>query len=200
MFNDLTHNSFAKGPGPLVSVLIPSRGRPQRLADTIGSLWDKAIDKNQIEFVLKIDEDDPETVTTVRDLIADGLKRVKIFVSPRGRGYLDLHIYLNDLCKHAEGDWLVIFNDDAIMETEGWDDTLVNGETCMWEGLEQIQVPELLRVYVFQSHSDPASTAFFAIRKASSHRYRRRCYRLSDTVVAIAHRELRKKFCGTSKK
>jgi hypothetical protein len=37
------------------------------------------------------------------------------------RGYANLHTYYNRLAEIARGDWLLLWNDDALMRTDGWD-------------------------------------------------------------------------------
>ena len=36
-------------------------------------------------------------------------------------GYIQLHVYNNQLAEKTNSHWLVIWNDDAIMQTSGWD-------------------------------------------------------------------------------
>lgn len=108
-----------RGSGPLVSVLICSRGRPQHLPLAIRSLLEKAYNPHQVEILVKVDDDDQETLQAV-DRISKEVP-IKAAVSPRGRGYADIHHFTNLLASHATGDWLFIFNDDARMKTSGWD-------------------------------------------------------------------------------
>ena len=41
---------FPRGEGPLVSILLPTRGRPDHLLSAVRSLWDLAYDKSNLEF------------------------------------------------------------------------------------------------------------------------------------------------------
>ena len=36
-------------------------------------------------------------------------------------GYKNLHEYMNALWVQASGEWLMLWNDDALMETKDWD-------------------------------------------------------------------------------
>lgn len=99
-----------------VSVMIPSRGRPELLEKSIDSLLSKA--KGEVEILVRFDEDDESRVKL--NLNGNG-PRVATFVGPRF-GYRLLHEYYNELAKKATGDWLVLWNDDAVMETDGWDE------------------------------------------------------------------------------
>jgi hypothetical protein len=44
------------------------------------------------------------------------------------QGYHRLHIYNNKLAEHTDARWLMIWNDDAVMETQGWDTEIMNYE------------------------------------------------------------------------
>jgi hypothetical protein len=89
------------------------------LKASVKSLLDNASNKNVIEILYKVDSDDKPSVDAVLEL--SSLVTTKMIVSPRGRGYEGLHEYINELSKIATGDWLFIWNDDALMLTKGWD-------------------------------------------------------------------------------
>jgi hypothetical protein len=115
---------FPRGPGPLISILLPTRGRPEHLTNTIASLHNTAVDKAAIEYLLWIDADDQPTVAQALHLIAQGVA-IRFIVGPRV-GYKNMQIMVNKLCAIAEGDWLWLFNDDALCRTEGWDQQIAN--------------------------------------------------------------------------
>lgn len=130
--------TFKRGPGPLVSIMLPTRGRPKWMCEAIDSLYSLAIDKTLMEFILKIDSDDKETID-VANRLAEVLP-MKIIVSPRGNGYHDMHHWVNDMCAIATGDWLYIFNDDARMITHGWDRMLLEAYMMVeyWHGIPDV--------------------------------------------------------------
>jgi hypothetical protein len=41
-------------------------------------------------------------------------------------GYVNLHKYNNAMAKQTDSDWLVIWNDDAVMQSQGWDTTILS--------------------------------------------------------------------------
>lgn len=95
-----------------VSVLMPSRGRfelAKKAAESLGNGQD-------YELLVAIDYDDPQFEQYTKwfngCLVMERL------------GYGGLHHYYNDLAETAGGDWLMLWNDDAIMETEGWTDII----------------------------------------------------------------------------
>jgi glycosyltransferase involved in cell wall biosynthesis len=89
-----------------VSVLVPSRERPELLARSIESL--RGAD---LEVLVALDEDDPR----LTDYAGIGIP----VVGPR-HGYGALQRYYNELAMWATGGWLLLWNDDCIMETENW--------------------------------------------------------------------------------
>lgn len=126
---------FKRGDGPLVSVLMPTRGRVPWLAETVDSLYSLARDKSLIEFCFKLDQDDLDSIKFIQDLSA--IIPARTIISPRGKGYLELHNFINELSAIAKGDWLFIFNDDARMLTEGWEQILLEADPWLmgkWGG------------------------------------------------------------------
>jgi hypothetical protein len=99
----------------LISVLLPSRGRPKALTESVGSLLDLADRPGSIQILVAADPDDEPT------LQAELPWQASIWTAPERYGYPRLHEYVNRLAEQADGDWLMLWNDDARMLTEGWD-------------------------------------------------------------------------------
>lgn len=93
-----------------ISVLVPSRQRPELLKRSIDSLGD-----GDFEVLVALDEDDP--------LLDDYAGIGKAMVGPR-HGYRSLQSYYNELAARARGEWLLLWNDDCIMVTEDWIDVV----------------------------------------------------------------------------
>lgn len=131
---------FSRTEGcPLVSVFLPTRGRPQGLVEAIDSLHSLCRDKSLVEYVLKADTDDVETVNLIYNL--SKVLPIRYIVSPRGKGYLEIHKYLNELTYLCRGDWLLGFNDDAKMLTQDWDQILLEVDASKvpgWAGTDEI--------------------------------------------------------------
>jgi hypothetical protein len=96
----------------VISVLCPSRKNPELLAKSIRSLRTTA--DHPPEILIAADDDDMGTITMATDLTG------RVFISPRA-GYDRLHEYYQQLAIAARGDWLLVWNDDATMETLHWD-------------------------------------------------------------------------------
>jgi hypothetical protein len=90
-----------------ISVLVPSRERPELLKASIESLGD-----GDLELLVALDEDDPRLAGYA------GIGSTHV-VGPR-HGYTSLQNYYNELADRATGDWLMIWNDDCLMRTPNW--------------------------------------------------------------------------------
>ncbi len=122
-----------------MSILMATRNRPHLLAESLDSLYSLAKDKSLVEFIFKIDDDDRETIAMVLELSRHIPCRT--IVSPRGAGYAEIHRYVNEMSAIARGDWLFIFNDDARILTQDWDQVLLNLDPSSipkWGGNEDV--------------------------------------------------------------
>src|SRR4051812_35793729 len=95
---------------PMVSFVVPSRERPELLRQSIASLGE-----GDFEVIVRIDDDDP--------LLGGYLDLDQVIVGPR-HGYGALQNYYDELAAQARGDWLFLWNDDALMRTPDWLDVV----------------------------------------------------------------------------
>lgn len=98
----------------MISVLLPSRGRPGSLSDSIASLTGYAARPRDLDVHVACDPDDPDTRLAALQAGA------AVHVARERYGYPRLHEYVNRLAADATGDWLLLWNDDARMLTENW--------------------------------------------------------------------------------
>ena len=108
--------------GKDVSVLLPSRGRPDALRAALRNLAETCEKPERVEILVRLDDDDAAALA-VRDSLAAECAPVdlRIIVGPRGGGYRTFHNFVNELCAVARGDFLFLYNDDSRIETRGWD-------------------------------------------------------------------------------
>lgn len=104
----------------MISALLPSRGRPESLAESIASLFTLAADPGAVEVLVAADPDDDETRTAA---VVAGWQ-VRTWTAPERYGYARLHEYYNHLAAIAAGEWCLLWNDDATMRTQGWDQVI----------------------------------------------------------------------------
>lgn len=138
--DDRSMPCFPRGNGPLISVLLPTRGRPEGMREAVLSIWSNTFDKDLIEFLLWIDDDDFESARAADLLRTEFPINIQAWIKPRGNGYFDSHVRVNGLSKEAKGDWLLLWNDDAFMQTPGWDQMLrgVHLYDVHWHGCKDV--------------------------------------------------------------
>jgi hypothetical protein len=107
-----------------ITALCPSRRRPSQLRDSLYGLIDHADHRRDIEVLVAFDPDD-ETVDEARWLMQP-VRQIRTWTAPERYGYGRLHEYYNALAEQAQGDWLLIWNDDARMQTLGWDSIITS--------------------------------------------------------------------------
>lgn len=105
-----TRMTFSK-----VSVLIPTRNRTHLLRVLIESYRiTTAGDPQSSELLFRVDDDDEPTRALLQ---AEGFR---MLVGPRLNGYANLPLFFNELAFVANGDVLMLGNDDIVFVTPGW--------------------------------------------------------------------------------
>jgi hypothetical protein len=107
-----------------ISLLLATRGRTAALDRSVHSIFEKAAAPNRIQMLFAFDRDDTVGLGHWQQelqpwLDQKGYHYTAMKFDPMG--YIRLHIYNNKMANHAKGEWFVIWNDDAIMETQDWD-------------------------------------------------------------------------------
>lgn len=104
---------------PLITVLLPTRGRAHLLERSIGSLLERATRPDRVRVRCGVDDDD---AATIQQLARMGIGEPELWVTQR-LGYGMLHEYVNVMARASgsECDWFLLWNDDALMLTQGWD-------------------------------------------------------------------------------
>jgi hypothetical protein len=108
-----------------ISVLLPTRNRPELLAYSISTLLDLADEPDAVEFLLAVDPDTPAQLPR-------GVHG-QVWTAPERYGAVRMHEYYNHLATMATGAWLMLWNDDATMMTARWDSWVRdNPGVCLW--------------------------------------------------------------------
>lgn len=139
----------------MIDVLVPSRGHPELLVRSAESLAGLAGSPEQVMIYVAADDDDPETIAVASEL---GVCRV----FHRRPGYAGLHVYYQALAELGSADWLLVWNDDAMMLT------------AFWDAILHEQPPSVL-VADLQSHHSPAMCCFPAVRRTAVNALGRFC-------------------------
>lgn len=101
----------------MISVLIPSRGRPESLLATMDGMLGLAGCPQDVEFLVAADPDDGPTLALGSRMPAGA----RMWAAPKRYGYKRICEYYNALADMAAGEWLFLWNDDAQMLTGHWD-------------------------------------------------------------------------------
>ena len=107
-----------------IAVLLPTHKRTDGLSRSLFSLLDRAKDLSTIQFLFGIDNNDHTGIDHFNSVIQSRLDQVEAnytAVTFEPLGYAGLNKYYDTLSSYADADWLFCWSDDAIMETDHWD-------------------------------------------------------------------------------
>jgi hypothetical protein len=107
-----------------IAVLLPTRSRTTALTQSISSLVKSANDLSAVQLLLGFDDDDTTGLDHFSTVIQPWLDQTGLAYEAqvfKSMGYAGLNRYYNHLAKSADADWLFVWNDDAVMDTAGWD-------------------------------------------------------------------------------
>lgn len=104
------------------AILIPSRARPDRLHKTMTSIFNTVKNPENIEVMLRFDDDDIISIERM-----DEFKKypsTTVLIGSRQKGWLSLNLFYEEMAAVANSHWVWIMNDDAIFEGNDWDEQL----------------------------------------------------------------------------
>jgi hypothetical protein len=107
-----------------IAVLLPTRGRTTTLGRSIHSVINLADSPERLQLMFAFDNDDTlgiEYFTTELQPWLDERGIDYTAMQMQRQGYHRLNVYNNILAKQADAHWFMCWNDDAVMETQGWD-------------------------------------------------------------------------------
>ena len=107
-----------------ISILIPTRKRFEMFTKSISSLYNNCSSIDNFEVLVATDNDDEETTSKIKDFFTHKTN-LKYFTYER-QYYYGFHHYINDLYNHAEGEFLFLWGDDAVMKSKDWDLEILN--------------------------------------------------------------------------
>lgn len=110
-----------------ITVLLPTRGRTTALQRSVMSLVNKCADKKRIQLILGFDNDDQTGLDYFVNTIQPWLDEVEVeytAMSFEPLTYAGLNLYYNNMAEDVHTDWFFVWNDDAIMDTDGWDQVI----------------------------------------------------------------------------
>ncbi|MES2360085.1 MAG: glycosyltransferase family A protein [Gemmatimonadota bacterium] len=108
-----------------VSVLVPTRGRVERLKTLLESFEQTTAGRAELWF--RVDDDDVKTQKALRNR--------SYVIGPRLDGYKSTPHFFNELYAVCSGDVLMAGNDDMVFKTLGWDERILKEADLYPEGL-----------------------------------------------------------------
>lgn len=111
-----------------IAMLLPTRGRTEALGKSVRSVIELADNPDRIQIMFAFDKDDEVGLNYFVNELKPWCDEHKVHYSAmkfEPLGYIRLHVYNNKLAAKTSAPWLVIWNDDAIMETKGWDSIIM---------------------------------------------------------------------------
>lgn len=124
-----------------ISILVPTRKRPENITRLVNSVYDTADQPDLIDFVFYIDKDDTESRVLLANLNAP-LISYNVIIGER----IVLSKMWNECQKVAQGEIYMHAGDDIVFKTRGWDSMVrksfeetpdrilfVHGDDLHWE-------------------------------------------------------------------
>ena len=112
-----------------VAVLLPTRSRTSALTDSVTSIISQAHNRSCVQMLFGFDNDDHVGLDHFENVIQPFLDDHDVAYQAQAfesMGYAGLNRYYNYLAKSADADWLFVWNDDAVMDTLGWDQVVAS--------------------------------------------------------------------------
>ena len=95
------------------------------LISSLESIYKNTENKDQVEIILRVDNDDNNTLDNLHLLDKyDKTFKIKLLKGDRYGGYADIWRFWNELADAAEAEFLIPFSDDETIVTYGWDTIL----------------------------------------------------------------------------
>lgn len=118
-----------------LSIGIISRGRPNYLAATITNWLTTATFKEDLDFVIALDDDDEESIKTYNDMqhIIKFFGAKSSLITWPPVGYINLYKRNNQMLPHYHGDVLMVVCDDQYVTTHGWDKVISDDVNKVYE-------------------------------------------------------------------
>lgn len=109
---------------PPISILMPTRKRPEWAKLSITTLCENAENLNNFNILCAIDNDDKLSLTKLESFAEEKQWPIQCFVYPRF-GYSNLQKYYNSLSSLTDAQLLWLFNDDFVVTSKHWDTRLL---------------------------------------------------------------------------
>lgn len=118
-----------------ISVLVSARKNSKYLSKFLFGYFENTHDQINTEILVMMNEHD----TWNKDLVGyfTDQEDIQFLYEDYNYGRDGLHVYFNDLLKHADGDWIIYFCEDHYINTKFWDSyvrQVINGGSRSMKG------------------------------------------------------------------
>jgi hypothetical protein len=112
-----------------IAMLLATRGRTESLDRSVRSLVEMADNPDRLQLMFAFDNDDKVGTEYFKTELQPWLDAQDLSYTAmqfERQGYHRLHVYNNKMAEYADAHWMMIWNDDAVMQTHGWDTEIMN--------------------------------------------------------------------------
>jgi len=117
-------------PKHFITMLLPTRKRTTMVKKSVSGLLELANDPRRIHIAVAYDDDDLESEqyfsSNAWKLLVENTGATQQVRQIQRLGWTALHEYYNYLAQQVDSEWYFIWNDDAFMQTQGWDQEIFN--------------------------------------------------------------------------
>jgi len=106
----------------IISILVPTRGRPKNMQTLLDSIKDTSRNFNQVEIIFYIDNDDRDSIDKIKNLVKQYGENIKYTIGQR----IVLSQMWNKCFDLASGNIFMHCGDDIIFKSNNWDDLIKN--------------------------------------------------------------------------
>lgn len=104
-----------------ILVKFPTRSRPEQFLKVLNLLNEKASDRNNINYLITLDSDDP---TMMDPKVTDQALNINNVTLKAGKSDSKIHACNRDMEVNTGWDIVVLMSDDMIPQVIGWDDII----------------------------------------------------------------------------
>ena len=134
---DLAANNIGNSSSKLlISLLLPTRGRPELAKRLFQSIVDTTTCLDAVEVILYVDDDDYSSHELDNPDI-----HIEKTIGPR----LSMGEYNSYCLEKSRGEIIILVNDDMVMRTQGWDECIRNKHSEFPDGIYLIYCNDLFK-------------------------------------------------------
>ena len=108
-----------------ISMLLPTRGRADRLNHFLESVVKTTAHKENLEILIAVDRDDLKSQAHIKNHITRWKGTLEIYMHIREQSEFINRDYYNWLSEKATGDLLWVLADDLVLNQFNWDDKIM---------------------------------------------------------------------------